>query len=46
MLCDVVVIDVVDDVSVGVEFIVFYGGVGCDDDDLFVGLDDVVGGYF
>lgn len=42
---DVAVIDAVDDVSAGAEFIALHGGVGRDNDDLSAGLDDATGGY-
>lgn len=44
-LRDVAVIDAVDDVSAGAEFIALHGGVGRDDDDLSAGLDDAASGY-
>lgn len=42
---DVAVIDAVDGVSAGAEFIALHGGVGRDDDDLSAGLDDAAGSY-
>ncbi len=42
---DVAVIDAVDGVSAGAEFVSYSMGVGRDDDDLSAGLDDAAGGY-